>query len=134
MVATIQVAEINEFIRTLSILPNSIKTLTRVFQTAAALTVMVRAKEAAQGLGSTAALASRDVRVGGIGVVKYGGKAYDFGAEYGSYAYKQFQTWRGNSEDAGYFFWPTVREFRDKEMLNLWMEDVGSAFQQAFPD
>lgn len=72
------------------------------------------AQAAAYGLGSVAAKVAPSVRASagaGFAGVGFGGPAYPFagGAEFGALQYKQFQPWRGNGSDAGYFVYPTIR-------------------------
>lgn len=35
---------------------------------------------------------------------------YAFGAEFGALQYPQFKPWTGSGPEAGYFFYPTIRE------------------------
>lgn len=72
------------------------------------------ARSNAYSLGGVAAKvapsirASAGVRSAGVG---FGGAAFPFagGAEFGSLRYKQFKPWRGNTSDAGYFVYPSIR-------------------------
>lgn len=96
----------------------------RAFYVASARTVKEMAKGEARSEGSVMAKSAADVRTGTPGTVVYGGQGYNMGAEFGSYRYKQFQTWRGNSDDAGYFLWPSIRLFRDKRFQELWTKEV----------
>lgn len=77
-------------------------------------TVADDARSNAYSLGGVAAKvapsirASAGVRSAGVG---FGGAAFPFagGAEFGSLRYKQFKPWRGNTSDAGYFVYPSIR-------------------------
>lgn len=122
----------DKWVRELGVTPRNVKLAERAFLTIAAATVMNWAKENARDEGSVMAKAARDVRTAGPGVVRYGGRPYDMGAEFGSYRYRQFQTWRGNGDDAGYFLWPAIRKFRDKEMMNTWLQETWGALSEAF--
>ena len=105
----------------------------KVFKNLAASAIVRRAVTMAISQGGVAAKSADDIRVGGPGVVVYGGNAYNFGAEFGAYRYKQFETWRGNKDDAGYFLWPAVREYRDRKMLAEWWETMRPGIKKAFP-
>lgn len=73
------------------------------------------AKAAAQGLGSTAAhvapsiKASAGAQFAGISLGDPAAAGAEFGGR-GRPTTQQFQPWRGNGEDAGYFVWPTIRK------------------------
>lgn len=121
-----------QWLKDLGVTPQNIKLAERTFLTVAAATVMNWAKENARAEGSVMAKAAADIRTAGLGAVKYGGRPYDMGAEFGSYRYHQFQIWRGNDDDAGYFLWPAIRKFRDQEMLNLWLQETWAALSDAF--
>jgi hypothetical protein len=122
----------DEWLKELGVTPGNVKLAEKTFLTVAAATVMNWAKENAIAEGSVAAKAKSDLRTGGPGVVRYGGKPYDMGAEFGSYQYHQFKIWRGNDDDAGYFLWPAIRQFRDKEMMNTWLHETWTALSEAF--
>ena len=68
----------------------------------------------AQSLGSTAAhvaptiKASAGALFAGIAMGDPAAAGADFGGR-GRPTTQQFQPWRGNGEDAGYFAWPTIR-------------------------
>lgn len=122
----------DRWLKELGVTPGNVKLAEKTFLTVAAATVMNWAKENARSEGSVMGKSSTDVRALGQGVVRYGGKPYNMGAEFGSYRYHQFKTWRGNGDDAGYFLWPAIRKFRDKEMLNTWLHETWSALSDAF--
>jgi hypothetical protein len=53
------------------------------------------------------------------------------GWEFGS-RHRQFPPWRGAGRDAGYFFWPAIREAAprvEREMVDA----INDAFREAFP-
>lgn len=136
MVMRMRVHGLREFAQSLDSLPQRWRLAEKLFQTAAVADVIDSANRYASRAGfKLATKAAQDVRVGsGVGTVVYGGKPYDFGAEYGSYRYRQFQTWRGNGEDAGYFFWPAIREFRERGMEKAYLRAVWKEVKKAFPD
>lgn len=105
----------------------------RLFKNLAAANIVKRAIAAAISQGGVAALSAQDIRRSGPGVVVYGGNGYNMGAEFGSYRYKQFEVWRGNKDDAGYFLWPTVRQYRDSKMLDDWWKTMRPGIKKAFP-
>lgn len=77
------------------------------------------ARAAAYSLGGVAAKTAPSIKAKGYTAsagVSIGGAGYPFagGAEFGSYKYKQFQPWRGNSTDAGYFLYPAIRHDVDR--------------------
>lgn len=104
--------------------PNTWAHVERTFYIASARTVAGMARAEAISQGGIAAKSAPDVRTGSGATVVYGGQGYSMGAEFGAYRYKQFQIWRGNKDDAGYFLWPSIRTFRDKEFLKKWTKDV----------
>lgn len=123
---------LRDFLRDLGVAEQELNHAEKVFKALAAATVVARSKSLAQQVGRQQIRASEDVRVAGPGVVSYGGKPWSFGAEFGSYVYGQFPRWRGNKDDAGYFFWPAIREFRDDAMLELWVRQVWEQVQDLF--
>lgn len=129
-----EIEGLREFLREIGLLDREIAQAEKVFAAVAASTVAVRAKEMARFGSRLASLSSADVKVAGPGTVEYGGEGYSMGAEFGALQYKQFEIWRGNKDDAGYFFWPAIREFRDKDMLDLWVEEVWKAVKPLFPE
>lgn len=125
---------LEDYLRDLGVAKHNIERAEQQFAKIAAATVATRAKEMARAEGPLPALASQEVDVVGPGTVAYGGKGYSMGAEFGALQYKQFEMWRGNKDDAGYFFWPAIREFRDDDMLNAWVEEVWKVIKPLFPD
>lgn len=73
------------------------------------------ARGAASGLGSTAAhvapsiKSSAGAQFAGITLGDPAAAGAEFGGR-GRPTTQQFQPWRGNGEDAGYFVWPTIRK------------------------
>lgn len=104
----------------------------RSFYVAAARTVEAMARDEAHQRGGIAAKSAKDVRSGKPGTVVYGGQGYSMGAEFGSYRYKQFKIWRGNGDDAGYFLWPSIRQFRDKRFVDMWQKQVWRVVRHEF--
>lgn len=131
--AFIQVEGLDDFVRDLHLMPQQMKAAERFFEDAAAASVVVRAKDMAYAGSPIAAKSAKDIRAAGRATVVYGGQGYNIGAEFGAYRYRQFERWRGNKEDAGYFYWPAIREFRDEEMLDLWFREVWKVVKPAFP-
>jgi len=120
---------LEEFIRDLGLAPAQMKQADRLFRNYAAARVLEMARAKAAHEGGVANKAKSDLKITGLGRIRYGGSPYDMGAEFGSYAYKQFERWRGNDENAGYFLWPAVREYRDKAMADDWIDQVWSTVQ-----
>lgn len=125
---------LEDFLSDMGVAKRNMKAAEHVFQSLAAVTVVTEAREFGSHEGRLATRAARDVRVAGPGTVVYGGKGYSFGAEFGSYQYHQFKNWRGNQDGAGYFLWPAIRKFRDKKLLETWVNEVWSKVKVAFPD
>lgn len=125
---------LRDFLKDVGVAKHEMVQAEQLFAAIAASTVVTRAKEIARTEGKLATKASADVKVAGPGAVSFGGQGFSFGAEFGALQYEQFKIWRGNQDDAGYFFWPAIREFRDEDMLNLWVEEVWKAIKPAFPD
>jgi hypothetical protein len=76
--------------------------------------VAADAKGAASALGSTAAHVAPSIKssAGAQFAAVSGSDPAFAGAEFGGRGRpttQQFQPWRGNGEDAGYFLWPTIR-------------------------
>ncbi len=77
------------------------------------------ARSIAMGLGGVAAKVAPSIKATKTATgaaVSFGGAAYPMagGAEFGSLRYKQFQPWRGNGSDAGYFVYPAIRQDADQ--------------------
>lgn len=62
------------------------------------------AAHVAPSLKASAGARSAGVAGGGAAFPMFGG------AEFGSLRYPQFQPWRGNGSDAGYFLYPAIRD------------------------
>jgi hypothetical protein len=116
----------------MGVIPAEMKRAEQVFMTVAAATVVAQAKALAAGQGRQQQSAAGTLVQLGQGIVQYGGTPWAMGAEFGSILYGQFPEWRGNKEDAGYFFWPAVRDFRDEDMINLWVREVWSVVEGLF--
>lgn len=120
------------FLKEMGVLPAEMKRAEAVFQTLASATVLTMAKENAKAYGPQQAKFAETLKAQGKGMVSYGGQAGAMGAEFGALVFAQFPIWRGNKEDAGYFFWPAIREFRDEDMINLWVREVWTVVQDLF--
>jgi hypothetical protein len=130
----ISIEGLPSFVHALRLSPAQVRLAEKVFLREAARRVKNMAQDNARHLGSVAAKSAEDIRVAGPGVVAYGGKPYNYGAEFGSYQYHQFQRWRGKGDDAGYFLWPAIRKFRETSMAKLWLVETHSAIAAAFND
>ena len=131
-VQTFEIRDFDQWLRDIGIASNRLHATQKGFSNKAAETIVRWAKADAMAAGGVHAKSAKDIRTGGPGEVKYGGQPYNIGAEYGSYRYQQFDTWRGNGEDAGYFLWPAIRRFRDKEMTDLWQRQAWEAVRSVF--
>lgn len=133
---TASIGGLREFINSLGVAPRYLDAAEEVFMATAAATVVVRAKEIAAGEGrQQKKAASMGVARGNQpGTVTYGGFPWAMGAEFGALQWKQFPNWRGNKDEAGYFFWPAIRDFRDNDMLELWVKEAWKVIKPAFPD
>lgn len=69
------------------------------------------------------------VKIGGSSSV--GGKVA-LGNEFGSVRYKQFPSWRGSGQGAGYALFPTIRQRRD-EVLETYGRALDRVTKRAFP-
>lgn len=131
---TVDSPDMKRFTRDLSVLLGvGLPEAERLFKTAASGQIVLRAVAAAESQGGVAAKSATDIHTAGPGVVVYGGNGYNMGAEFGAYRYKQFKQWRGNKDDAGYFFWPAIREFRDRRMVELWYKELFRPLRRTFP-
>jgi len=123
---------LKDFLKDVGVLPSQMARAEQVFMTIAAATVIAQAKSIAMGEGRQQVAASQTLQQMGQGIVQYGGTPWAMGAEFGSIVYGQFPEWRGNKSDAGYFFWPAVRDFRDEDMINLWVREVWEVVEGLF--
>lgn len=123
---------LQDFLKDMGVLPANMKRAESVFQSIAAATVVATAKDLASIEGPQQVKYAQTLKPMGKGMVSYGGQAGSMGAEFGAIIWAQFPEWRGNKEDAGYFFWPAIREFRDEDMINLWVQQVWSVVEGLF--
>lgn len=123
---------LREFLQDMGVAKHNIADAERVFGAIAAATVVSMAKQTAAGIGKMQIAAAQDLKVVGSGTVQYGGRPYSIGAEFGAIQWHQFNEWRGNLNDAGYFLWPSIREFRDEDMLDLWARTVWEQMKKSF--
>jgi hypothetical protein len=130
--STAHIDDLSGFLKDMGVIPSEMKRAEQVFMTIAAATVVAEAKQHASTQGRQQQSAATTLRQLGAGIVQYGGTPWAMGAEFGSILYGQFPEWRGNKEDAGYFFWPAVRDFRDEEMINLWVREVWEVVEGLF--
>jgi hypothetical protein len=127
-----QINGLEDFLKDMGVIPSEMARAEQVFMTIAAATVIAQAKTIAMGEGRQQQAASMTLTQLGQGIVQYGGTPWAMGAEFGSIVYGQFPEWRGNKEDAGYFFWPAIRDFRDEDMINLWVREVWTVVEGLF--
>lgn len=85
-----------------------------------------QARGLAQSLGGVAAHVAPSIKASAgakSAGVAFGGPAWPMagGAEFGALNYPQFQPWRGNSNGAGYFVYPTIRDMAD-EITDRYLE------------
>lgn len=123
---------LKDFLADVGVIPSQMARAEQVFMTIAAATVIAQAKDNATKEGRQQQRAAQTLTQMGSGIVQYGGTPWAMGAEYGSILYGQFPEWRGNKQDAGYFFWPAVRDFRDEDMINLWVREVWAVVEGLF--
>lgn len=123
---------LQDFLKDMGVIPSEMARAERVFQTLAAATVVTTAKRFAAQEGRQQSRAAQTLTQLGHGTVSYGGTPWAMGAEFGSILYGQFPEWRGNKDDAGYFFWPAIRNFRDADMLDLWVREVWEVVEGLF--
>lgn len=123
---------LQDFLRDMGVIPREMRRAEQVFQSIAATTVSATAKQFAQMEGPQQVLYAQTLKPMGNGTVQYGGIGGSMGAEFGAIIYAQFPEWRGNKQDAGYFFWPAIRQFRDEDMINLWVREVWEVVKDLF--
>lgn len=133
--ANLQVQGLEDFVRDLGMIPSQIAAAERVFGAVSARSIVERARQQALSGSSIQVKAAADILVGSTAnTVVYGGKPWSMGAEFGAVQYPQFKPWRGNKDEAGYFLWPTIREFRNEDMLEQWVRIVYAQISKAFSD
>lgn len=134
---TVQVEGIAQLSRALKAIDPELQKGLRGTNKDVASFVADHARGKAQSLGSVAAKtapsisAVAGVRSAGVG---FGGSAYPFagGAEFGSVRYTQFQPWRGNGPEAGYFVYPTIRD-DENEIVERYAEMIDGILREHFP-
>lgn len=95
------------------------------------------AASAAHSIGGVAAHVAPSIKpVGGVSGagVAFGGASYPMagGAEFGSLRFHQFKPWRGNSSDAGYFVYPSIRQDADR-IETEFADAVDDIIKRRFP-
>lgn len=129
-------AELNRALKAIG--PDARKELKEASKAAAEM-VAGDARSNAQGLGGVAAHVAPSIKaaasVAGSAAVSFGGSAYPMagGAEFGSIRYKQFQPWRGNSSDAGYFLYPAIRQNIDL-LVEKYTDAIDHIINRRFPE
>lgn len=131
----LQVQGLSDFVRDLGMIPSQVAAAERIFGAVSARSVVERARQQALSGSRIQVRSAGDVIVGSAAnTVMYGGKPWNMGAEFGAIQYPQFEPWRGNKDEAGYFLWPAIREFRDEDMLEQWVRIVYEQISKAFSD
>lgn len=128
--ASVRFSGLDDFLKGIGALDDEVKKAEDLYVRRAAKTIVKRAKENARRVGRQQVKAAKGLKITGPGEVTYGGLEWSMGAEFGSYVFRQFPEWRGNKGDAGYFFWPAVRQFRDSDMVSLWARQVWRTVQK----
>lgn len=117
--------------------PDARKELKEASKSAADM-VATDARGIAQGLGGVARHVAPSIKpvasVAGSAAVSIGGSGYEMagGAEFGSLRFKQFQPWRGNGSDAGYFLYPAIRQDVDR-IVTEFTDAVDRIIKRRFP-
>ena len=129
--------DIGDFVKDIrnSVSDSHLQRAENIFQLLAGGQIATEARELAQRGTHMQRSAAQDIRQTSPGEVTYGGRPYSIGAEYGSHQYHQFEPWDGAypAPTEGYFFWPAVAHFRDREMDALWDREVfHETFSKAF--
>jgi hypothetical protein len=95
---------------------------------------------AAATLSASKAAARAQVNFGGAKAPFAGGAEFGAGRDSirsrasGSYVgYRQFNPWRGNGGDAGYFMYPTIRDRMD-DIVERYGDGIEKITRKAFPD
>lgn len=130
--ANVDYSDITTFAREIARTPADIARAENAFYSASVEAIITMAKAEAALEGALPSKAAQDMRASGRNAIIYGGKGYSRGAEFGSYRYKQFKIWRGNSDEAGYFLWPSIREYRDKAFTEQWDAHIWSVVLKDF--
>jgi hypothetical protein len=123
---------LDDFLKSMGVVDAELARAEKIFQTLAAATVITLAKDNAERWGRQQARAAETLQAIGSGTVQFGGTEWSMGAEFGSILYGQFPQWRGRGMGAGYFFWPAIEEFRDEDMINLWVREVWAQVENLF--
>lgn len=132
---SIRVEGLAELSKSLRVLDKSLQRELRAAGKDVATKVAGLAKARAYALGGVAAKTAPSIKpsagVTSAGVA-FGGDAYPFagGAEFGSGRYRQFDPWRGNGSDAGYFVYPAIRSSAD-EIEETYSEHVDDLIKRA---
>lgn len=100
--------------------------------------VVQMAKARAQGVSAQAARAAESLKASKTAaraqvLLGSGRIRFAFGAEFGSFRYKQFPGWRGSGADAGYFLYPTIRD-EVPQIIETYGDAIDRIAAKAFPD
>lgn len=104
----------------------------------AAEVVAKDARQRAEGRGGVAAKSAPSIKAQGEqrrSKITIGGPKFPFalGAEFGAVEYPQFDPWTGSGSDAGYFFYPAIRDTRE-EFMDVYEDALDRLARRAFPD
>lgn len=131
---TVDTRELVAFQQTITRIPGRLQDAEHIYSTLAGSMIVAGARSFASMGNHMQQRASADVQLGPDRIT-YGGKPYDMGAEFGALQYKQFEAWRGHSDDAGYFLFPAVRKFQKEDSVAVWFKEIYSrVLGSAFPD
>lgn len=133
--AAVRVEGLAELQRALRQLSSEFPKEMRLEGKAIATDVADDARSRAFSLGGVAAKTAPSIKASAgarFAGVAFGGPAYPFagGAEFGSIRYSQFKPWRGNSSDAGYFVYPSIRDQADS-IEERYLEALGRITDKA---
>lgn len=98
-------------------------------------------RKAADSMTASRQAARAQINAGGSKAPFFGGA--EFGAGQGQrrvgpsgrqfLGHNQFEAWRGNGMDAGYFLYPTIRDETD-EIIDIYGDEIERISRKAFPD
>lgn len=114
--AHIDISALEHLLRDAQVAERAIPAVITAVEEVVAQGIAGEAADSARSLGSVAGKAADELRYSGGGTVEFGGEPWDLGAEFGALRWPQFDQWLGNSDDAGYFLFPTVREWEDSRI------------------
>lgn len=60
-------------------------------------------------------------------------RGFELGAEFGALQWHQFMPWKGNSGDAGYFMYPTIRA-ENEHIVEAYVQRLTELLNKVYPD